>query len=82
MAHHSNQSQLSEDDKNLLAAAAAVGMGIVDVALFPNPITTPVVSGKCGYHIGESWAGGSDIFQHPHKGKRTPTSYGGFGEIH
>jgi Na+(H+)/acetate symporter ActP len=51
MAHNSNQSQLSEDDKNLLAAAAVVGMGLVAVALFPNPITTPVVIGKCGYHL-------------------------------
>jgi hypothetical protein len=72
MAHHSNQSQLSEDDKNLLAAAAAVEMGIVAVALFPNPMTTPVMSGKCGYYLGESWAGRTNIFRHPHKGKRTP----------
>ncbi len=57
MAHHSNQSQLSEDDKNLLAAAAVVGMGLVAVALFPNPVTTPVVIGKCGYHLGRIMGG-------------------------
>jgi len=53
MATHNKQNQLSEDDKNLLAAAAVVGMGIVAVALFPNPITTPVVIGKCGYALGK-----------------------------
>jgi hypothetical protein len=57
MAHHSNQSRLSEDDKNLLAAAAVVGMGIVAVALFPNPVTTPVVIGKCGYYLGRMMGG-------------------------
>jgi hypothetical protein len=53
MANHNNQNQLSEDDKNLFAAAAVVGMGIVVVALFPNLITTPVVIGKCGYALGK-----------------------------
>ena len=53
MANHNNQHQLSKDDKNLLTAAAVVGMGIVAVALFPNPITTPVVIGKCGYALGK-----------------------------
>lgn len=57
MAQLSNQSQLSEDDKNLLAAAAVFGMGLVAVALFPNPITTPVVIGKCGYHLGRIMGG-------------------------
>jgi hypothetical protein len=53
MANHNNQNQFSEDDKNLFAAAAVVGMGIVAIALFPNPITTPVVIGKCGYALGK-----------------------------
>lgn len=52
MAHHSNHSQLTENDNSLLTAAAVVGMGLVAVALFPNPITTPVVIGKCSYAIG------------------------------
>jgi uncharacterized protein (DUF2062 family) len=53
MAHHNNQSQLSDNEKDLIAAAAVVGMGIVAVALFPNPITAPVVIGKCGYALGK-----------------------------
>jgi hypothetical protein len=57
MAKNNNQNQLSEDDKNLFAAAAVVGMGIVAVALFPNPVTTPVVIGKCGYHLGRIMGG-------------------------
>jgi hypothetical protein len=57
MAHHSNQSELSDNDKDLLVAAAVVGIGIVAVALFPNPVTTPVVIGKCGYHLGRIMGG-------------------------
>ena len=57
MAHRNTQSHLSDDDKNLLAAAAVVGMGVVAVALFPNPVTTPVVIGKCGYYLGRIMGG-------------------------
>jgi hypothetical protein len=54
MNRSSNQAHLSDNDKNLLAAAAAVvGMGLVAVTLFPNPVTTPVVIGKCGYALGK-----------------------------
>lgn len=44
---------ISDDDQNLLAAAAVVGVGLAAVALFPNPISTPVVIGKCGYVLGK-----------------------------
>lgn len=53
MNRSSNQTPLSDNDKNLLAAAAVVGMGLVAVTLFANPITTPVVIGKCGYALGK-----------------------------
>ena len=57
MALHSNESSLSKDGKNQSAAAAVVGMGFVAVALFPNPVTTPDVIDKCGYHIGRILGG-------------------------
>ena len=53
MNHATNQTQLSENDKDLLATAAVVGIGIVAVALFPNPVTI----GQCAYHIGRMMGG-------------------------
>lgn len=57
MNHSDKQSTISEDDKNMLAAAAVVGVGLAAVALFPNPITTPVVIGKCSYALGKIMGG-------------------------
>jgi uncharacterized protein (DUF2062 family) len=51
------QTTISDDEKNLLAAAAVVGVGLAAVALFPNPITTPVVIGKCSYALGKIMGG-------------------------
>jgi hypothetical protein len=48
-----SRTQLSDNDKDLLATAAVIGMGIVAVALFPNPVTI----GQCAYHIGRMMGG-------------------------
>mgnify|MGYP006270639175 FL=1 len=57
MSQYSNQSPQGEDGTDLLIAAAVVGLGMAAVALFPNPVTTPLVIGKCGYYLGRVMGG-------------------------
>ena len=57
MSQYSNQSPQCEGGKDFLVAAAVVELALAAVALFPNPVTTPLVIGKCGYYLGRVMGG-------------------------
>jgi uncharacterized protein (DUF2062 family) len=59
MSHNNSDYEKQEASKDLLSVGAAIGIGVVASAFFPNPVTTPLVIAKCAYHLGR-FVGGRD----------------------